>query len=218
MDEKIGLLTIGQSPRSDMTPEMKALLGPSVEFVEVGALDDLNENEIRQLSPGSNETTYISRLRNGRSVKLSKSKLLPYLQNQLSKVEEEVSSSIVVCTGSFPTLNNKKPILFPDQVLKNVVQAVLGSGTLGLIVPLEEQRMQLLDKWGSIPVVAAAASPYEKADFEKPALELKEKGATIFVLDCMGYTDEHKQKVKSVTGLPVILSRSIVARIAAEMA
>jgi protein AroM len=218
MGKKIGLITIGQSPRSDMTPEMKALLGPTTSFVEAGALDDLSESKIAMLEPDDGETTYISRLRNGKSVKLSKARLLPYLQHQLNKVEKEASSSIVVCTGSFPTLTHTKPLLFPDQILKHVVQSVLGNGTLGLIVPLEEQKTQLIEKWGDIPVIVVAASPYEDADFEGPAKELKEKGATVYVLDCMGYTEEHKQKVKSVTGLPTILSRSIVARIAAEMA
>lgn len=218
MVQKIGLITIGQSPRSDMTPEMKALLGHNTSFVEAGALDDLSESKIAILAPEDGETTYISRLRNGKSVKLSKSKLLPYLQQQLNKVEEEVSSSIVVCTGSFPTLSHTKPLIFPDQILKHVVRSVIGNGTLGLIVPLEEQKVQLVEKWGDIPVVAAAASPYEEADFEGPSRELKEKGATVYVLDCMGYTEEHKLKIKSVTGLPTILSRSIVARIAAEMA
>lgn len=218
MGQKIGLITIGQSPRSDMTPEMKALLGPATSFVEAGALDDLSDAEIARLAPEDGEITYISRLRNGQSVKLSKAKLLPYLQKQLNKVEQEASSSIVVCTGSFPTLTHTKPLLCPDQILKYVIQSVLGNGRLGLIVPLEEQKTQLAEKWGDIPVVTAAASPYEDADMEGPARELKEKGATVFVLDCMGYTEEHKQKIKSVTGLPTILSRSIVARIAAEMA
>ncbi|WP_209123648.1 AroM family protein [Alkalihalobacillus sp. BA299] len=218
MDEKIGLITIGQSPRIDMTPEMQELLGPMIEFVEAGALDDLSDIEIEQLAPNKDETVYISRLRNGKSVKLSKPKLLPYLQQKINKVEEGASSSIVVCTGSFPTLTHTKPLLFPDQVLKHVVEAVLGNGTIGVIVPLEEQKKQMLEKWDKIPVVVEAVSPYEESDFEGPARELKDKGASIIVLDCMGYKEAHKQMVKSVTGLPTILSRSVVARVAAELA
>ncbi|WP_408008460.1 AroM family protein [Pseudalkalibacillus sp. A8] len=218
MGEKIGLITIGQSPRIDLTPEMQVLLGPAICFVEAGALDNLSEVEIAKLAPEKDEITYISRLRNGQSVKLSKSKLLPYLQQKISKVEEEASSSIVVCTGSFPTLAHSKPLLFPDQILKHVGKSVLGNGTLGLLVPLEEQKKQMVDKWGNIPVVVESVSPYEESDFEGPARKLKDKGATIIILDCMGYNEAHKQMVKFVTGLPTILSRSIVARVAAELA
>lgn len=217
MERKIGLITIGQSPRLDMTPEMRPLLDPSTEFVEVGALDDLSREDIEKLAPAKGEVTYISRLRNGESVKLSKEKLLPHLQQKIHEIEQNVSSSIVVCTGSFPTIMHNKPLLFPDQILKGVVEAVIGKGTMGLIVPLEEQKNQLLEKWGDIPVVVAASSPYEELNIEDTAKELKAKGVDLLVLDCMGYTEQHKRRVKSATDLPVILSRSIVARVAAEM-
>lgn len=218
MNRKIGLITIGQSPRSDMTPEMQSILGPSAVFVEAGALDDLSREEIEKLAPAKDEATYISRLRNGESVKLSKEKLLPHLQQKIHEIEQKVSSSIVVCTGSFPTITHAKPLLFPDQILKGVVEAVIGKGTMGLIVPLEEQKTQLLEKWGDTRVVVAASTPYEEVNIEDTAKELKAKGADFLVLDCMGYTEEHKRRVKAVTNFPVILSRSIVARVAAEMA
>ncbi|SDY99258.1 protein AroM [Evansella caseinilytica] len=217
MKKKIGLLTIGQSPRSDMTPEMQVLLGAETTFIEAGALDDLTEAEIARLAPDKGEATYVSRLRNGNSVKLAKRKVLPLLQGKVNEVEEIASSSVIVCTGSFPDISHKKPLLFPDQILKHVVKAVLREGNLGLLVPLAEQKQQLIEKWDALPVVAAAASPYEAGDFERPAQELKANGATIIVLDCMGYTEQHKKIVKAATGLPVILARSIVARIAAEL-
>ncbi|MBM7573445.1 AroM family protein [Aquibacillus albus] len=215
---KVGLVTIGQSPRVDMTPEMKPLLGEDTSFIEAGALDDLSEAEIARLAPRFGEFTYVSRLRNGSSVKLSKEKLLPYVQNKILDVEKSVSSSIVVCTGSFPTIIHSKPILFPDLILYHVVQSVIGNGKLGIIVPLEEQIGQLTKKWGDIPIVVSAASPYEKVDIESPSNYLKEKGATLFVLDCMGYTEEHKHRVKKTTNLPALLPRSLVARVATELA
>ena len=38
---KVGGITIGQSPRADMVPEILEILGPQVEVVEGGALDGL---------------------------------------------------------------------------------------------------------------------------------------------------------------------------------
>lgn len=218
MTQKVGLITIGQSPRSDMTPEMQAILGSTTMFIEAGALDDLSKEEIARLAPEKNEITYVSRLRNGKSVKLSKKKILPHLQTKIHEIEQSVSSSIIVCTGSFPTISHTKPLLLPDQILKGVVKAALGKGIMGLIIPLEEQKRHLLEKWGDTPLVVAASTPYEEANIENTARKLKEKGATMLVLDCMGYTEEHKRRVQTATGLPTILSRSIVARIAAELA
>ena len=48
---KIGLVTIGQAPRTDVVPEMRALLGPVVEVLEAGALDGMTPEEIAMLRP-----------------------------------------------------------------------------------------------------------------------------------------------------------------------
>jgi protein AroM len=219
MSKKIGLITIGQSPRIDMTPEMESLVGDNCSFIEAGALDDLSLDEIKKLVPTNNgENTYVSRLRSGDSVKLSKQKVIPLLQEKIIEIEEEVSSTIIVCTGNFPLFIHKKPLLFPDKILNGVVHSILGNGKLGILVPLDEQKESLKMKWGSIPIVSQSVSPYEKDDYITPALKLKEQGATLIVLDCMGYNEAHKDIVKKYTDLPVILPRSIVARVAAELA
>ncbi|WP_030105419.1 AroM family protein, partial [Actinoalloteichus caeruleus] len=51
---RLGVVTIGQSPRVDLVPELLPRLG-RVEVVERGALDDLGRAEIAALAPG--ETT-----------------------------------------------------------------------------------------------------------------------------------------------------------------
>ncbi|MEH7248094.1 AroM family protein [Neobacillus niacini] len=218
MPKKIGLVTIGQSPRVDMTPEMEPFLDEGCVFVEAGALDDLLPKEIEELAPSAGGITYVSRLRSGSYAKLEKSKLLPLVQEKITKLEEEVSSTILVCTGSFPTLIHTKPLLFPDKILSGMVKSVIGNGKLGILVPLQEQEESLTEKWGDVPLVAESANPYQHdADLVTPALKLKDSGAEIIVLDCMGYTESHKNIVKKTTGLPVILSRSVVARVAAEL-
>ncbi len=48
---RIGLITIGQSPRNDVTPLIGKFLGLKVELVEKGALDDLSAEEVKRLRP-----------------------------------------------------------------------------------------------------------------------------------------------------------------------
>lgn len=214
----VGVLTIGQSPRTDVTPSLQNILG-DVAIKESGALDRLSEENLHQVVPDEKTTTmYISRLRNGKSVKINKEKLLPLLQEELTELEEEVDVTIMLCTGDFPDLKSKKPILFPDKVLIHTVQAVLYKGTLGLIIPLEEQRNSLTEKWqgfeGEIRV--SVANPYENSNIKKAAKYLEKQGVDLIVLDCMGYNESHKQEVREVFDGPVILPRTLVARIAAE--
>jgi len=39
---KVGLLTIGQSPREDVVPEMDPFFLPQIQILEKGLLDDLS--------------------------------------------------------------------------------------------------------------------------------------------------------------------------------
>ena len=42
---KIGILTIGQSPRVDVIPDMKDVLGNEIQIIEHGILDKFEEEE-----------------------------------------------------------------------------------------------------------------------------------------------------------------------------
>ncbi|MGM0900537.1 MAG: AroM family protein [Bacillota bacterium] len=214
----VGVLTIGQSPRTDVTPSIQNILGPNVAIKEGGGLDRFTDETLHLIFPEETDTIYISRLNNGKSVKIGKSKLLPYLQEELAILEEEVDVMIMLCTGDFQTIKAKKPILYPDKILNHMMKAILPSGTLGLIIPLEEQRQALVKKWihPEWRIVTEVASPYEKSDIRGAARSLKLQGADVIVLDCMGYGEFHKQEAVEEFGYPVILPRTLVARIVAE--
>ncbi|GGA91342.1 AroM family protein [Ornithinibacillus halotolerans] len=215
---KVGVLTIGQSPRTDVTPSIQAILGNEIQIIERGGLDSLTEETLEEIAPELSSTTYISRLRNGKSVKIAKDKLLPLLQQELTALEEEADVIIMLCTGDFPTLTTTKPIIYPDKVLSHSLQAIQKNGNLGLIIPLEEQRESLIGKWKNLKmdIFVEVASPYEESDIKGAGEKLKKKGADVIVLDCMGYNEIQKQEVKQVFGGPVILPRTLTARIAAE--
>ena len=57
---KVGLITVGQAPRSDVVPDMAAILGGDVEIVEAGALDGLTREQIAPLAPEGDEPDEIS--------------------------------------------------------------------------------------------------------------------------------------------------------------
>ncbi|MGE7904633.1 AroM family protein [Peribacillus sp. NPDC094092] len=216
--KSVGVLTIGQSPRVDVTPSIQHILGNTVDIVEAGGLDRIRDDDLYSITPDKGEVTYISKLINGQSIKIGKSKLLPLLQEELNKLEEQVSAVIMLCTGDFPTILNKKPLIYPDKILSHTVQAILSKGKLGLVIPLEEQRNTLTQKWkstGAEPCVEVA-SPYEDSDIKRAAQKLKNQGAELIVLDCMGYNETHKKEAMGGSGLPVLLPRTLTARIVAE--
>ena len=69
--QTLHLLTIGQSPRPDVVPEILGMLGNStadIEAVEAGALDGLSREEVRAGAPRDREMPLVSRLRSGKKV------------------------------------------------------------------------------------------------------------------------------------------------------
>ena len=53
--KKIGAITVGQSPRVDLIPEIQPILGDSVEIIQAGALDGLSKEEIAKFVPRPGE-------------------------------------------------------------------------------------------------------------------------------------------------------------------
>ena len=60
--KKIGAITVGQSPRVDLIPEIQPILGDSVEIIQAGALDGLSKEEIAKFVPRPGENVLVSRL------------------------------------------------------------------------------------------------------------------------------------------------------------
>ena len=96
-----------------------------------------------------------------------------------------------------------------------------GDALVGVVCPLAEQEQQSYEKFAHLDqkIKVAWATPYQAgmAELETAARELAAEGAQLLVLDCMGYTQEHRQAAAKASGLPVVLSRSVVARLTAEL-
>ena len=219
---KIGTVTIGQSPRSDIIPELSSAIGTEVEIIERGALDGLTREEIDRLAPAENDYLLVSRLRDGSEVRLAERHIIDRLKQQIRELESEaVDLIILLCTGEFPDLSASCPVLKPDLLLTHVIRGIMQQGTLGVIVPAAEQREAMRPKWErtGLPVVSAAASPYSAGDEELAAAAraVGDAKADLIVLDCLGFGLQHARIVRQQAGLPVIVPRTLLGRIAAEL-
>ena len=69
---RAAFVTIGQTPRSDLVPEMLARVGDAIEVTEVGALDGLSRAEIDRLTPDDDQHRLCTRLADGSEAVISK--------------------------------------------------------------------------------------------------------------------------------------------------
>jgi protein AroM len=221
---RLGVITIGQTPRVDLTPELQALL-PGVELVERGVLDGLSGEEIAALAPTADNDVLTSRLSDGSAVIMGESHVLRRLPSVIAELENEVDAVFLACTGRFPELAHTKPLFVPDFLIAYGTAALAqGMDAVGVICPLPEQAGFTVEKFEpqlahGTQVLVAAASPYTgtEAELVAAAQSLQSRGAGIIALDCMGYTEAMRAIVASASGLPVVLARSVAARLASEV-
>lgn len=214
---KVGFITIGQSPRIDVVPEIKPYLG-NVEIIECGALDGLTLEEIKELEPKKGDYVLVSRLKDGTQVRLGREKIVKRLQECIKKLEKEVDVIGVLCTGEFPKLTSQKLFVEPSLLLLKTVE-VLGISKLGVIVPDPDQIEMTKHKWKGVckNIEVRSVSPYvgNEEELTKVAQELKD--CDLIVFDCIGYTLNAKKIVKKVTEKPVVLPRTLMARVIGEL-
>ena len=75
-------------------------------------------------------------------------------------------------------------------------------------------------KWKQLvsSVTVLPASPYDgTAAVLKKAAEIRPEETDLIVLDCIGYTMEMKEQIHQLTGKPVILPRTLTARVIREL-
>ncbi|MCI2419954.1 AroM family protein [Saccharopolyspora sp. K220] len=223
MPARLGVVTIGQAPRTDMVPEIRPLLG-AVDVVEHGALDLLSASEIADLAPEPGAELLVSRLRDGSAVRLSHARLEPHLRQAVLRAEADgVDATLLVCTGTFADFPRQRPLLPAERLLVHGAQAITGGLRVGVVCPEPDQAAMSVEKWlphTGTPLVEAA-TPY-RAEPDQPvadaAARLADRGAEIVVLDCMGYSASMRSAAVRAAGIPVVLARSLVARLAAEVA
>jgi protein AroM len=218
---KIGLVTIGQAPRDDVVPEMRELLGPHVEVLEAGALDGLTPEAIRRLRPARGDYVLVTRLHDGSEVVVAKRHILPRVQQCVGELEDRGVKVIgLLCTGVFPNISSRKPLVKPEQLLRNLVRGIVCPGLMGVLTPVSAQIPQTRQKWQDmgVEVEVEAASPYgAPGELERAGRRLRDAGVALVAMDCMGYSEMMKTRIKALTGVPVLLAHSLMARVMQEL-
>jgi len=215
METRIGFLTIGQSPRDDVVPEIAQLLGRDIRILERGALDGLARPEIVRLMPERGEPHLITRLRDGTSVVVGKRKIGPFLREQIGRlVEQDVRLIALLCTDEFPHLGQRERLIQPARVLRRLAVRLSRRGKIGILVPLDSQVEAARIRWrgtGLDPVVKAFNPYQETSRFAEVAESLKKQRVSLVALDCMGYSLTTAEKIEGLLERPVLSPRVALA-------
>ena len=219
----VGLITIGQSPRSDVDPEMAAVIGPGVDVREAGALDGLTRPQIEALKPTGSDEILVTRLQDGTAVFIGKQKIVARVEAQIATLERGGATlTALLCTGAFPPLVSSRPLVQPQPLLLGALRAMRWPGRLGVVTPSVPHVPQTEARWrrdGFDPVVVPL-SPYEEEDagaLARVATAFRDAGVGLIAMDCMGFRRKTRDELRGLTGAPVLLANLLVARVIAEL-
>lgn len=220
--KRIGMVTIGQSPRVDIVPEMKEILGGRIGILEAGALDGLTLGQVKAFAPRKGDYILCTRLTDGTEVVVARRFIVPRVQQCIDLLMSKGAEAILfICTGKFPEFSCRGLFLEAQRMVDHFIMALDGAhGRMGLLVPLDDQIGQARRIYSRLQakVVIQAASPYGPADrLLQAAEDLKKQNPQVIVMHCMGYTRAMKEQVREITGKPTILARSLVARMVKEL-
>jgi protein AroM len=213
-------VTIGQSPRPDILDEIRPVLGSGVHVIEAGALDGLDRRQIEALSPAGDDHTLVTLLRDGREVLVGRRHVLPRVRACIERLQDDADLILMLCTGTFPRFASRRPIVYPEHLLFQMARAAAPDARVGVLTPSDRQIPDQERRWGEVAsaVTVRAFSPYTPGgDLEGACDAFREAAVDVVALDCLGYTLALKEEVRQRVGRPVLLARTVLARVAAEL-
>jgi len=206
----IGLVTIGQSPRPDLSAPLRDMR-PDLDFLEAGALDNLTLEEVSMLPDGDYPLN--TRMCDGSPVTVDRAVLEPLLQQALDRLEARgVLATMLMCAGTFPDLRGCRPLFNPFLLAKETLRAT-GMNRIGIICPYAEQERAIGQRWRNagfdIAIETMALSDFEQVDSLVAAWTKLPDGATkrpveAIVLDYVGHPPIHVTRLQENCARPVI--------------
>ena len=203
---RIGVLIIGQTPRTDL---MVALdhLHDRCDFQVRGALDAIQKNEIPENARGA--YPLVTRLKDGSKVTVDEEFLTPLLQQAIDDLEKEgVTSILLLCAGPFNNLKSTVPLIRPFQLAALVVKK-LGMQQVLIVVPTNDQHEPAQTKWeetGLDPIVISAERKPTNVPLEVWLTETIHTlpNLTALILDYVGHPTELLSALRTTIPYPIV--------------
>ncbi len=221
----IATITIGQTPRTDVVPAMRRILPDDLRIVEYGALDGLSKKEIEAYAARPEDVGIVTRLRDDSSVLLSHELILPKMQElvDMAVVRDDAELIIILCGADWSRLESERLIVNPGQLFPATVGALAAGRKLGIIKPdagqVDRERERYTER--GINAAVTSASPYAGPDRLRLAREageyLRAEQCELVWMTCVGMDEAMRSTVADVTGVPVILAQSLLARLVGEL-
>lgn len=201
----LGLVTIGQSPRTDVHADVDGMLAGR-RWVEHGALDALDAAAIAALAPVDGQLPLVSRLRDGGRATMTHASVEPLLHDAIAACAADGATAVLVmCSGSLRPIAASVPVYAAEPLAHGALAVALAGLSIGVVVPMSDQVAEAVDRWRGrlgATVHGVSADPYTASLEEIVAAgqAVAAAGVDAIVLDCFGYSVAMADAVRAATG------------------
>jgi protein AroM len=221
----LAAITIGQTPRTDVVPAMRQILPDDLRIVEYGALDGLSKNEIEAYAARPEDVGIVTRLQDDSSVLLSHELVLPRMQGLVDMAVDRDGAELIIilCGADWSQLKSERLVVNPGKLFPATIGALAAGRKLGIIKPdagqVDRERERYTER--GISAAVTSASPYAGLDRLRLARQageyLRAEHCQLVWMTCVGMDEAMRTTVADVTGVPVILAQSLLARLVGEL-
>jgi protein AroM len=219
MRPRLGIVTIGQTPRHDLY-EAFAREAVHAEVVVRGALDGLEPAEARALADEATDYPLLVRLADGTSAEVPLQALHTRVAAAAMALAADGAYAVVLaCAGAFPDVPCPVPVILPGRIMPAAVRALVHSRRIGVVAPIAGQLAAADAKWRSdgFDPVMTWASPLRHDEIDGAADAMRAAAPELVVLDCMGHDDAYAHRFAARCGRPVLSAQSVTARLAGAL-
>ncbi|PIE32894.1 hypothetical protein CSA56_13945 [candidate division KSB3 bacterium] len=219
---RIGMISIGQSPRPDIISIFEECWDHQAELIEIGALDNVSHDNVKGMAPNEGDDVLVVKMTDGQQHIVGRRYLLPRIQAAANIVaSQDITAAILLCTGDFRSFRCPVPFIIPQKIVDNTVASLANAGQMvGVMIPTGVQQKQMrrnLACNGIVPVFASASPHSKEDDIAHAAQQFTHYDLNFIVMHCFGYTREMRETVREITGKPVLLSNMLVAKVTGEL-
>jgi protein AroM len=209
---RIGVITIGRSPRPDVLAELMRRL-EAVQYDEFATFDEVSDETLAKHVPEPDDAVFFARLAENDHVVLSVDFVERQVERLVARVDQLNYDLIVVAaTALFAPLRTRTPIVHGQRAVDAWMSAfVSGNLTIGLVYPLSQQGGQLATFNHATQLRSAHASLRGGYSERLTEAAAGVSAADLIVMHSVGYTESMALQVARETNKPVVTARWIIA-------
>jgi protein AroM len=210
---RIALVTLGQTPRPDLMPDVLDLIGVEVAAEQHGALDGLAREEIARHPPGPRDRALFTRVGAGEDVVVSARFIAGRLAALVEKLDRRCFDLIaLVSTGVYVGFAPRTPFVHGQRVSDAWIDAIVpGDCRIGVIYPLSRQVAQS-PPLGHDTLIQGSRTIVSAGQGEGLADAARRlRGTDLVFMHSVGYGEAVARQVAAITRCPVVTARRVIA-------